>query len=331
MATIWDPKGDGSNSNLNDLAYRQWLYWTETYDPGTNDTIFGMGGHDVITVHNGNDTVYGGYGDDVIVDRGGGNDTLYGQEGYDTFVAGTGVNYIDGGPGQDAVSYEASPGGVSVDLLSGWGYSNVYGGASSYNGADQLVSIENAHGSAFNDVIKGDDLANYLDGAGGHDRLEGRGGDDFLEGWTGQDILVGGAGNDTLLGGADRDILTGGDGVDRFLFTSTNDSASALYADVITDFTQGSLQGYRVGTYVWKSLVPGDKIDVGEIDARTDVAGNNAFAFIGQDAFSQSGQIRYFQADGNTYVQFNTNADAAPEMTLKLNGLHNLTGQDFIL
>jgi Ca2+-binding RTX toxin-like protein len=325
MATIWDPKGDGSNSNLNDLAYRYWYLWTETYDPGSNDTIFGMGGHDVITVHNGNDTVYGGDGDDVIVDAGGGNDTFYGGEGYDTFVAGTGVNYIDGGAGQDAVSYEASPAGVSVDLLSGWGYSNVYGGSSSYNGADQLVSIENVHGSAYSDVIKGDTLANYLNGEGGHDRLEGRDGDDFLEGSTGQDVLIGGAGNDVLFGGADRDVLTGGTGVDRFLFASTNDSPSALYADVITDFQQGS--------QIWKYFIPGDKIDVSEIDARADVSGNNAFAFIGQNEFlpGQSGQIRFFHADGNTYVQFNTDLDVAAEMTVKLNGAYNLAGFDFNL
>jgi Ca2+-binding RTX toxin-like protein len=154
-----------------------------------------------------------------------------------------------------------------------------------------------------------DNLANYLNGEGGHDRLEGRDGDDFLEGSTGQDVLIGGAGNDVLFGGADRDVLTGGTGADRFLFASTNDSPSALYADVITDFQQGS--------QIWKYFIPGDKIDVSEIDARADVSGNNAFAFIGQNEFlpGQSGQIRFFHADGNTYVQFNTDLDVAAEMT----------------
>jgi hypothetical protein len=327
MATIWDPKGDGSNTNLNDLAWRYWLWYEETYDPGSNDTIFGMGGHDVITVHNGHDTVYGGYGDDVIVDRGSGNDTFYGQEGYDTFVAGTGVNHLDGGAGQDAVSYEASEVGASVDLLAGWGYTNVYGGASSHNGADELVSIENVHGSAHGDQISGDNLANYLNGEAGNDQLVGRGGDDFLEGASGLDSLDGGDGNDTLHGGSERDVLTGGLGGDRFKFTSTNDSPLAIHADLITDFAQRppSGKGPLFASY--------DRVDVSEIDARTDVAGNDTFTFICTRAFSPgvSGQVRFFQADGNTYLEANTDLDMAPEMTIKLQGQYNLTTHDLVL
>jgi serralysin len=76
-----------------------------------------------------------------------------------------------------------------------------------------------------------------------------------------------------------------------------------------------------------------DRIDVGEIDAQTNVAGNNTFSFIGQNAFSstQSGQIRFYNADGNTYIQFNTDLDSTPEMTIALRGDYSLTSLDFLL
>jgi hypothetical protein len=72
---------------------------------------------------------------------------------------------------------------------------------------------------------------------------------------------------------------------------------------------------------------------VSEIDARTDVAGNDTFTFIGTRAFSPgvSGQVRFFQADGNTYLEANTDLDMAPEMTIKLQGQYNLTTHDLVL
>lgn len=63
--------------------------------------------------------------------------------------------------------------------------------------------IEDAIGSAFNDVLIGNAAANRLEGGAGNDRLEGR------------------AGNDVLVGGGGGNILDGGDGMDTAVFASS--------------------------------------------------------------------------------------------------------------
>ena len=70
---------------------------------------------------------------------------------------------------------------------------------------DHLYSIEGVIGSAYRDVLDGNDQRNVLRGEGGADLLFGVAGDDRLDG---------GAGNDELDGEAGADELRGGDGVD---------------------------------------------------------------------------------------------------------------------
>jgi serralysin len=66
--------------------------------------------------------------------------------------------------------------------------------------------IENAAGSAFDDVLIGNAAANRLDGGAGNDRL------------------VGGAGNDILIGGPGTNTLEGGDGLDTAVFAGSRAS-----------------------------------------------------------------------------------------------------------
>ena len=56
-------------------------------------------------------------------------------------------------------------------------------------------------GSAFDDLLIGDDHANQIVGWYGHDTLKGGGGDDALQGHAGNDVLYGGKGGDGLSGG----------------------------------------------------------------------------------------------------------------------------------
>lgn len=65
--------------------------------------------------------------------------------------------------------------------------------------------IENAVGSAFNDVLLGNELANVLSGGDGDDLLDGRGGNDTLLGGNGRDLFRVGAGVVTVDGGAGDD------------------------------------------------------------------------------------------------------------------------------
>ena len=57
-----------------------------------------------------------------------------------------------------------------------------------------------------------------------------------------------------------------------------------------------------------------------------------AFAFIGQKQFTAAGQLRFFQQDGDTFVQANTSdATGGPEMTIKIEPLVSLQATDFVL
>ena len=120
---------------------------------------------------------------------GAGDDRLFGLGGDDTLEGGAGADTLDGGAGRDRASYAgaATGGGARLDGAPGWGMA----------AGDVHVGIEDLHGSAFVDVLVGDEGANLLAGGAAGDRLFGLAGDDTLLGGAGPDRLNGGAGSDT--------------------------------------------------------------------------------------------------------------------------------------
>ena len=166
---------------------------------GGNDRLSGRGGDDALDGGAGADQLLGGGGDDVLAGGAGadqlfgdtGKDELRGEDGDDVLEGGAGADQLSGGAGVDWVSYSGSDRGVTVDLEAGTGKRGHAEG-------DVVTDIENAVGSEYGDVLKGDDNANRLSGAAGDDRLSGRGGDDVLAGGAGADRLSGGAGVDTV-------------------------------------------------------------------------------------------------------------------------------------
>jgi Ca2+-binding RTX toxin-like protein len=292
--------------------------------------------------------------DDCNVLRGGdGNDTLVGFGGDDELEGGFGADELVGDNGFDYASYKSSPTGVVVNL-DGSGH-NVGGHAQ----GDHLYSIEGVVGSAFADFIYGDDQRNVLRGGGGNDFLSGGPGNDQLQGGAGNDSIsyadtsegvvvdlaagtaTGGASigsdhlssienvggtyyNDRLTGteGANRlaglggaDVLAGGGGADRFVYGQTSDSLPAT-PDRILDFSRSQ----------------GDRIDLVEVDANAQVTGDQTFKFIGKNAFTGAGQLRYFQQNGDTIVEANTtDLTAGPEMRIVLDPLVSLQAGDFFL
>ncbi len=151
----------------------------------TLGTASGAHGADRIT---GVENVTGSpYNDTLIGDAA--NNTLYGQGGNDHITGAGGNDLIDGGPGTDWAVYQGAPGAVVVDLAAGT--------AAGGHGADTLIGIENAIGSAHADTLAGDALANVLFGRQGDDDLLGRGGNDRLGGGLGADHADGGSGADT--------------------------------------------------------------------------------------------------------------------------------------
>jgi Ca2+-binding RTX toxin-like protein len=92
------------------------------------------------------------------------------------------------------------------------------------------LSIHDAVGTTYDDVLVGNDVGNRLSGGAGNDRLEGRGGNDFLIGGPGDDTLNGGDGVDTAVYDAGRDGFSVGRGASGFTVSG---------ADAGTDYMAG--------------------------------------------------------------------------------------------
>lgn len=146
----------------------------------------------------------------------GGEDRLNGGDGADVLRGGAGGDFLDGGAGSDMAEYAGSLGGVLVNLRA----QTATGGDAM---GDRLVSIENAQGSAFADVLLGSAGANILMGGEGDDALAGDDGNDTLRGGAGADRLDGGKNEDMLSGEDGDDILYGGQQTDRLYGGAGND------------------------------------------------------------------------------------------------------------
>ncbi len=172
-------------------------------------------------------------------------------------------------------------------------------------------------GSAGADVFTGTSHDDILDGAGARDRLAGAKGADVISGGGGADWLKGGGGRDVITGGAGADKLWGQAGADRFVFVDAGHIGEAGAGDVIKDFRSGA-----------------DLIDLAGVDADTGAAGDQAFVFIGADAFGgTAGELR-FQAgrDGHrTLVEGDLDGDGVADFALKLLGGPALSAADFVL
>lgn len=167
---------------------------------------------------------------------GSGADKLYGGDGNDTIYTGGGYDYVDGGAGSDTVSYSSSWGAVTVDLATGKG-----SGAEAAR--DVYVSIENAVGSDFDDVLTGDAGGNRLTGGLGNDTLNGGAGNDTLIGGLGADKLIGGAGDkdiasyQTALEAVIVNLATGGSGGEAL--GDTYSGIEAVYGSAFNDMITG--------------------------------------------------------------------------------------------
>ncbi len=230
-----------SASNLTPLGTsgRDRVYSQGDFD--LQDTIV----EDLIHVGDGSVALIGNDLDNIIVSDGV-DDEIYGLGGNDSMAGGFGEDLMDGGEGDDTATYIGAVAGVSASLLSGQGFAGEALG-------DIFVSVENLIGSAFDDILNGDDQGNrligdlgadILNGGGAADNLNGGAGSDTLRGDEGDDSLDGGIGNDIIDGGAGNDILRGGTGDDVFIKRPGESD------DIIFDFEQGEDGG------------KGDKVDV---------------------------------------------------------------------
>ena len=176
------------------------------------ETLDGSSGNDEIFGLESNDLLIGGTGSDLL-DGGAGDDTLEGGDARDTLIGGLGTDELDGGDGFDTADFSGSNRGAGIRL----------DGIVSFGAAvgDIITNVENAIGTAFNDIIVGS-LEN--------NEISAENGDDVIFALGGNDTLIGGAGNDTLLGQSGDDILiisTGSDMIDGGIGIDTVDLSEA--------------------------------------------------------------------------------------------------------
>jgi Ca2+-binding RTX toxin-like protein len=161
-----------------------------------------------------------------------------------------------------------------------------------------------------------------FDGTGARDVIIGNIGTDVLRGHAGNDIIRGLGGDDVLAGGLGKDVLFGGAGRDTFDFNLVSESsAKGGGTDHIGDFKHNV-----------------DDIDLQTIDANSQLAGNQAFTFIGASGFHNvAGELRFqlYDRDGTandrTALNCDVDGDGRTDFQVVLNGLIPLTKDDFLL
>ncbi|SFJ28160.1 Ca2+-binding protein, RTX toxin-related [Phyllobacterium sp. CL33Tsu] len=270
---------------------------------GGNDTVVGGGGADVIRGDEGDDFISAEGGDDIAfggagsddILGGAGNDMLYGDAGSDRIFGDAGNDLIDAGSGNDTAH-----GGEGNDMFvaaSGDGDDTYYGDA----GSDTLdMAAITANLTV--------DLGTGFAGRGSASSSQS--GNDTL--WNVENVVTG-SGNDTITASSAVNVIDGGAGNDTFRFLSAGDADG----DTIAGFQ------------------PGDKIDLGGIDANGGAAGNQSFTLVAGSTLSGAAQLvvtHETREDGEyTIVQGSVDGDSGAELRLSIKGNHDLTNSDFHL
>lgn len=277
-----------------------------TADARFDSYVDGGAGNDVLTGSLQKATLAGGSGDDTYILRSATDLVLEAaNEGYDTVAVAFDYTLPD-----------------NIELLRLTGSGQVGTGNALDNRIVGSAGDDTILGLAGNDVLQGLDGNDRLEGGNGNDALSGDAGNDALLGGAGDDMLVGGTGNDRLEGGsgadvieggAGNDVLSGGSGAD--IFRLRQDDASGGQRDTITDFRSGE-----------------DNINLGLVDANTRTTANDAFSFIGTNAFhGVAGELRYEASQGDVTVFGDTNGDRIADFSIVLTGVQVVTAADFVL
>lgn len=221
-----------------------------------------------------------------------------------------GSDWMFGGAGDD--EYRVNSTGDVVAEAAGNGTDTIVSRINNFTLASNFenLTLDNTAGflTAFNGT--GNSAANVLTGNSNANVLTGLGGNDTISA---------GGGNDTIIGGTGKDTMTDGGGSDVYDFNATNESVVGLNRDICTDFTH---------------LV--DKIDLSTIDADVTTAGNQAFTFIGNVAFTgTAGEVRYFISGSDIIIQVELDNDGnvAADMEIQLTGaaITGINATDFVL
>jgi VCBS repeat-containing protein len=262
-----------------------------------------------------------------------GSYTILGGRGVDTLTGGMGHDYFVFGNDGHWGSTDKVTGGLGTDELILRGNHTVTFGADQIAGVEtlRLLSAKDAlygpvgtnfsYNITMNDANVAAGVQMTVDAAPlrGSETLTFNGeaetnGTFRAFGGHNGDTIGGGAGADIIQGNGGADLLRGSGGADIFRYVAATDSRTAS-ADQILDFTAG------------------DRIDLSPIDAKSG-AGNDAFTWIGGNAFSGSaGELRG-TASGNVWTiqgDIDGNGIADLQIVVTVADNHPITAADFFL
>lgn len=121
-------------------------------------------------------------------------------------------------------------------------------------------------------------------------------------------LITGGVGDDSLNGGGGADSLAGGTGADLFIVSTTADSPAGAGITIL-DF---------VG-------VLGDRISLAGVDANAGTAGDDAFTWLDNAAFTNvAGQLRWVIIGTDAVLQGDTNGDGIADLEVTLFGVSSV-------
>ena len=185
-----------------------------------DDRLRGDGGNDQLVGESGSDSMDGSGGADSLF-GGADNDTLRGGAGDNDYLdGGKGADKLDGGAGEhDLVTYEFRSAYVGVTLAQPNTSVSTHNGEQGEN--DEITEVEDARGSAGNDLLIGNERDNQLSGyVGGSSTLIGRAGADVLVGTDGADYLHAGDAFGGFVNDGAFDRLLAGSGTDTCIFST---------------------------------------------------------------------------------------------------------------
>lgn len=306
----------GANTQFGDSGKNLYSYAIVTHDSnvaaGQQLIINGQslrGGEDLTfdgsAERDGKFLVYAGHGVDML--RGGEGNDIFFFEGKRWGAS----DRVDGGAGRDAIVV-SGPSGVNryefaEDAFTG--IESITVNARFASDPSQRPSYELVLSNG--NVAEGETLivnAGSLIDSGQFVSVDGsavKGGKLILFGGAGDDTLTGGAQADVIHGAGGADSLTGGDGADIFQYRSTSESGPKG-ADILIDFQSGS-----------------DLIDLRPIDADSQQEDDQAFRWIGADAFSgkgvaSSGELRATRDGATWYIEGDTDGDGGADFVIAL-------------
>ncbi len=262
--------------------------------------------------------------DDIVI-GGAGAQILVGGPGSDILIGGAGGDSLIGGDGLDWASYATATARVEVNMLS---MTSNIGDAR----GDVYSSIENLMGSAFGDILKGDNAANVISGLKGDDVIRGNGGNDTLFGDEGNDQLEGGIGLDTVNGGEGNDTLfsEGGDTMNgdagNDTFSTSGNLADTMNGGSGDDTFYGTTQSAASTSGVWQ-MNGGEGVDT--FFARNGAEAINGGTQLTADFREGMDHLSYSFALSGVTINLATGAGSGGAAGDTVAGIEWLTGSNF--